>query len=81
MSHAWMNPHGQLQQATPIIRFINFWLFFLPGYVLYYGCNPERGRPNGVNQAPALVGTVIRAKPMTANSAGVVASLIAVKQP
>jgi hypothetical protein len=37
--------------------------------------------PNGVNQAPALVGTVIRAKPHDGGAAGVVASFIAVKQP
>jgi hypothetical protein len=37
--------------------------------------------PNGVNQAPALVGTVIRAKPHNGAPAGVVASFIAVKQP
>ena len=37
--------------------------------------------PNGVNQVPALVGSVIRAKPHNGNPAGVVASFIAVKQP
>jgi hypothetical protein len=37
--------------------------------------------PNGVNQVPALVGNVIRAKPHGGNPAGVVASFIAVKQP
>ena len=37
--------------------------------------------PNGVNQVPALVGTVIRAKPHGASPAGYVASFIAVKQP
>ena len=38
--------------------------------------------PNGVNQVPAIVGNVIRAKPHGAgNPAGVVASFIAVKQP
>lgn len=36
--------------------------------------------PNGVNQVPALVGTVIRAKPHGAGAAGYVASFIAVKQ-
>jgi hypothetical protein len=36
--------------------------------------------PNGVNQVPALVGTVIRAKPHDGAPAGVVASFIAVKQ-
>ena len=37
--------------------------------------------PNGVNQVPAIVGTVIRAKPHGDNNpAGVVASFIAVKQ-
>lgn len=37
--------------------------------------------PNGVNQVPALVGTVIRAKPHGASPAGYVASFVAVKQP
>jgi hypothetical protein len=37
--------------------------------------------PNGVNQVPALVGSVIRAKPHDGAPAGYVASFIAVKQP
>jgi hypothetical protein len=38
--------------------------------------------PNGVNQVPAIVGTVLRAKPHGDNNpAGVTASFIAVKQP
>jgi hypothetical protein len=37
--------------------------------------------PNGINQVPALVGSVIRAKPHGSNPAGLVASFIAVKQP
>jgi hypothetical protein len=37
--------------------------------------------PNGIDQAPALVGSVIRAKPHGDHPAGVVASFIAVKQP
>jgi hypothetical protein len=37
--------------------------------------------PNGVNQALALVGTVIRAKPHGGAPAGYVASFIAVKRP
>jgi hypothetical protein len=36
--------------------------------------------PNGVNQVPSLVGTVIRAKPHDGGAAGVVASFVAVKQ-
>jgi hypothetical protein len=36
--------------------------------------------PNGINQVPSLVGTVIRAKPHDGGAAGVVASFIAVKQ-
>ncbi|WP_244978914.1 hypothetical protein [Bradyrhizobium pachyrhizi] len=36
--------------------------------------------PNGVGQVPALVGTVIRAKPHEGGPAGYVASFIAVKQ-
>src|SRR5262245_5786673 len=37
--------------------------------------------PNGVNQVPALVGSVIRAKPHNGAPAGYVASFIAVKRP
>jgi len=37
--------------------------------------------PSGVNQIPALVGTVIRAKPHDGSPAGYVASFIAVKRP
>jgi hypothetical protein len=37
--------------------------------------------PNGVNQVPALIGTVIRAKAHTGGAAGYVASFVAVKQP
>jgi hypothetical protein len=37
--------------------------------------------PNGVDQVPALVGSVIRAKPHGAAAAGYTASFIAVKQP
>lgn len=37
--------------------------------------------PNGVDQVPALVGSVIRAKPHDGAPAGFVASFIAVKQP
>ena len=36
--------------------------------------------PHGVNQTPAIVGNVIRAKPHNGAPAGVVASFIAVKQ-
>jgi hypothetical protein len=37
--------------------------------------------PNGVNQVPVLVGSVIRAKPHNGAPAGYVASFIAIKQP
>ena len=37
--------------------------------------------PNGINQIPALIGTVIRAKPHNGFPAGYVASFIAVKRP
>jgi len=37
--------------------------------------------PRGVNQAAALVGTVVRAKAHDGGAAGLVASFIAVKQP
>lgn len=36
--------------------------------------------PNGVNQTPAIVGNVIRAKPHNGAPAGYVASFVAVKQ-
>ncbi len=36
--------------------------------------------PNGINQIPAFVGTVIRAKPHGAAQAGAVASFVAIKQ-
>jgi hypothetical protein len=36
--------------------------------------------PNGVNQIPAFVGTVIRAKPHDGGPAGVTASFVAIKQ-
>jgi hypothetical protein len=38
-------------------------------------------RPLGVDQAPALIGTVMRAKAHDGGAAGYVASFIAVKQP
>jgi hypothetical protein len=37
--------------------------------------------PNGVDQVPAIVGSVIRAKPHDDSPAGLVASFVAVKQP
>lgn len=37
--------------------------------------------PNGIDQVPALVGSVIRAKPHGTSPAGYVASFVAVKQP
>jgi hypothetical protein len=51
------------------------------GWEYDYRANLAYKWPNGVNQTPALVGTVIRAKPHDGNPAGVVASFIAVKQP
>jgi hypothetical protein len=36
--------------------------------------------PNGINQIPAFVGTVIRAKPHGSSPAGVVASFVSIKQ-
>jgi hypothetical protein len=46
----------------------------------YYGQLAHQW-PNGINQVPALVGDVIRAKPHGSARAGYVASFIAVKQP
>jgi hypothetical protein len=50
------------------------WEYDYHGYLAYHW-------PNGVNQAAALVGSVIRAKPHDGTPAGLVASFIAVKQP
>ena len=46
----------------------------------YYGQLAHRW-PNGVDQVPAFVGSVIRAKPHGSSPAGYVASFIAVKRP
>jgi hypothetical protein len=51
------------------------------GWQYDYNANLAHRWPNGVNQVPALVGTVIRAKPHNGAAAGFVASFIAVKQP
>jgi hypothetical protein len=45
-----------------------------------YRANSTPKWPNGVNQVPTLVGTVIRAKPHDGGAAGVVASFIAIKR-
>ena len=50
------------------------------GWEYDYRANLAYHWPNGVNQVPALVGTVIRAKPHDGEPAGYVASFIAVKQ-
>jgi hypothetical protein len=52
----------------------NGWEYDYHGYLAYPW-------PNGVNQVPCLVGSVIRAKPHNGAPAGFVASFIAVKQP
>jgi hypothetical protein len=46
----------------------------------YNGCIAHHW-PNGVDQVPSLVGTVIRAKPHNGAPAGYTASFIAVKKP
>ena len=46
-----------------------------------YHANLAHWWPNGVDQVPALVGTVIRVKEHGGNPAGYVASFVAVKQP
>jgi len=51
------------------------------GWEYDYHASPAYQWPNGVNQVPALVGSVIRAKPHDGAPAGFVASFIAVKQP
>ena len=51
------------------------------GWEYDYRANLAYQWPNGVDQVPALVGTVIRAKPHNGSPAGYVASFIAVKQP
>ena len=45
-----------------------------------YRANTTPKWPNGVNQIPTLVGTVIRAKPHDGGAAGVVASFVAIKR-
>jgi hypothetical protein len=50
------------------------WEYDYHGYLAYKW-------PKGVKQVPALVGTLIRAKPHGSAPAGYVASFIAVKQP
>lgn len=51
------------------------------GWEYDYNASMAYQWPNGVNQTPALVGSVIRAKPHGGAPAGYVASFIAVKQP
>jgi len=50
------------------------------GWEYDYNANLAFEWPNGVKQIPALVGTVIRARPHGSAPAGYVASFIAVKQ-
>ncbi|WP_159009580.1 hypothetical protein [Bradyrhizobium sp. S69] len=49
------------------------------GWEYDYDAGPAYTWPNGVKQVPALVGSVIRAKPHGASPAGYVASFVAVK--
>ncbi|MCA6121184.1 hypothetical protein J6500_04585 [Bradyrhizobium sp. WSM 1704] len=51
------------------------------GWEYDYNAQLAHQWPNGINQVPALVGSVIRAKPHGSAPAGYVASFIAVKQP
>jgi hypothetical protein len=51
------------------------------GWQYDYHCHLAYAWANGVNQVPALVGSVIRAKPHGGAPAGVTASFIAVKRP
>lgn len=51
------------------------------GWEYDYHCWPGYAWPDGVDQVPSLVGTVVRAKPHNGEPAGVVASFIAVRQP
>jgi hypothetical protein len=50
------------------------------GWQYDYRANLAYEWPNGANQVPALVGTVLRVKPHDGKPAGYVASFIAVKQ-
>lgn len=50
------------------------------GWEYDYHCWPGYTWPDGVDQVPSLVGTVVRAKPHNGEPAGVVASFIAVSQ-
>jgi hypothetical protein len=60
---------GQGRDGTPTVG----WEYDYHAFMAYHW-------PNGVNQIPALVGSVIRAKPHNGAPAGFVASFIAVKQ-
>ena len=60
---------GAGREATPTAG----WEYDYHGFVAFQW-------PNAVNQTPALVGSVIRAKPHNGAPAGFVASFIAVKQ-
>jgi hypothetical protein len=51
------------------------------GWEYDYHAQPAFQWPTGVNQVPALLGTVMRAKAHDGGAAGFVASFIAVKQP
>jgi hypothetical protein len=50
------------------------------GWEYDYNCITGFVWPNGVDQVPSILGTVIRAKPHNGSPAGVVASFIAVRQ-
>ena len=76
--------HGTIQQENggPVVKIIGrgragtgtaTWEYDYHGQLAYRW-------PNGVDQTPAIVGNVIRAKPHNGAPAGVVASFIAVKQ-
>jgi hypothetical protein len=50
------------------------------GWEYDYNCITGSVWPNGVDQVPSILGTVIRAKPHNGSPAGVVASFIGVRQ-
>lgn len=75
---------GAVTQSTPLFVAISgYGRAGTPtaGWEYDYNASLAYQWPNGVNQRPALVGSVIRAKPHDGGAAGVVASFIAVKQP
>jgi hypothetical protein len=75
---------GRITQTAPLsVAISGFGRAGTPteGWEYDYNASLAYQWPNGVDQSPALLGSVIRAKPHGSGPAGIVASFIAVKQP